>query len=114
MDFPKIMTTLEEIGYDRWVTACPGQIEDRSDRERMDVNRKYLQELGILSPETLRIPRCMDVLESMQRGIPKVITVKYSKFIGLPVGAGFPCPYGLPFYELFFFTFHALRITPKR
>ena len=46
MDFPKIMKTLEEIGYDRWVTACPGQIEDRSDRERMDVNRKYLQQLG--------------------------------------------------------------------
>lgn len=46
MDFPKIMKTLEEIEYDRWVTACPGQIEDRSDRERMDVNRKYLQQLG--------------------------------------------------------------------
>jgi sugar phosphate isomerase/epimerase len=46
MDFPKIMTTLEDIGYDRWVTACPGQIEDRSDQERMQVNRGYLQQLG--------------------------------------------------------------------
>ena len=46
MDFPKIMTTLEDIGYDRWVTACPGQIEDRSDQDRMRVNREYLQQLG--------------------------------------------------------------------
>lgn len=25
VDFPSIRETLEEIGYDRWVTACPGQ-----------------------------------------------------------------------------------------
>jgi inosose dehydratase len=46
MDFPKIMKTLEDIGYDRWVTACPGQIEDRSDQDRMRVNREYLQQMG--------------------------------------------------------------------
>ncbi|MCH8295913.1 sugar phosphate isomerase/epimerase [Candidatus Poribacteria bacterium] len=46
MDFPGIMRTLEEIGYDRWVTACPGQVENRSDEERMRVNREYLRELG--------------------------------------------------------------------
>lgn len=46
IDFPAIMRTLEEIGYDRWVTACPGTVEDRSDDERMHVNRQYLRELG--------------------------------------------------------------------
>ncbi len=46
MDFPAIMKTLEEIGYDRWVTACPGQVEGRSDEERMQVNRDYLRGLG--------------------------------------------------------------------
>ena len=46
IDFPAIMKTLEEIGYDRWVTACPGQVENRSDEERMRMNREYLRELG--------------------------------------------------------------------
>jgi sugar phosphate isomerase/epimerase len=46
MDFPKIMKTLEDIGYDRWITACPGQDGDYSDEERMRVNRGYLRELG--------------------------------------------------------------------
>ena len=46
MDFPGIMSTLSELKYDRWVTACPGQVEDRSDIERMSVNREYLRELG--------------------------------------------------------------------
>jgi inosose dehydratase len=46
MDFPAIMKTLEQIGYNRWVTACPGQVEERSDEERMRVNREYLQGLG--------------------------------------------------------------------
>lgn len=46
MDFPKIMATLDELGYDRWITACPGQVEARSDVERMSVNREYLRQLG--------------------------------------------------------------------
>ena len=46
MDFPGIMSTLEELNYDRWVTACPGQLEERSDLERMTVNREYLRKLG--------------------------------------------------------------------
>jgi len=46
IDFPKIMTTLAALNYDRWITACPGQIETRSDIERMSINRKYLRRLG--------------------------------------------------------------------
>ncbi len=46
MDFPGIMSTLEELNYDRWITACPGMVEDRSDEERMTVNREYLRQLG--------------------------------------------------------------------
>ena len=46
MDFPKIMKTLEEIGYNRWVTACPGQDSGYSDEERMHINRRYLRKLG--------------------------------------------------------------------
>ena len=46
MNFPAIMKTLADIGFDRWVTACPGQVENRSDEERMRVNREYLRSLG--------------------------------------------------------------------
>ncbi len=46
MDFPGIISTLEKLGYDRWVTACPGQVESRSDVERMSINREYLRGLG--------------------------------------------------------------------
>ena len=46
MDFPGIMSTLAELNYDRWITACPGMVEDRSDEERMTVNRAYLRQLG--------------------------------------------------------------------
>ena len=46
LDFPGIMETLKSIGFDRWITACPGQVEDRTDEERMKVNRDYLRRLG--------------------------------------------------------------------
>ncbi len=46
IDFPGIMRTLEEISYNRWITACPGQVENRSDEDRMKVNRTYLRQLG--------------------------------------------------------------------
>lgn len=46
IDFPGIMSTLEELDYNRWVTACPGMVEDRTDEERMTVNREYLRQLG--------------------------------------------------------------------
>ena len=28
------------------ITACPGMVEDRTDLERMSVNREYLRQLG--------------------------------------------------------------------
>ena len=46
IDFPAVMKTLEEIGYNRWVTVCPGQDENRSHEARMRVNRAYLRALG--------------------------------------------------------------------
>lgn len=46
MDFPGIMSTLEEVEYDRWITACPGMVEERTDDERMTINREYLRQLG--------------------------------------------------------------------
>ena len=46
IDFPGVMRTLGDIGYNRWVTACPGKLEDRLDEDRMKVNRRYLRQLG--------------------------------------------------------------------
>jgi sugar phosphate isomerase/epimerase len=45
VDIPRAMKTLEEIGYDRWVVTCPGST-DRSDLEKMQVNRAYLTSIG--------------------------------------------------------------------
>ena len=46
IDFPSIMRTLAEIDYNRWITVCPGQVEKRSDAERLQINREYLRTLG--------------------------------------------------------------------
>lgn len=46
LDFPAALKTLEEIGYNRWVITCPGQASNRSDFERMKINREYLRGLG--------------------------------------------------------------------
>jgi inosose dehydratase len=46
LDFPQIMETLKSIGYNRWITACPGEVENRTDEERMQANREYLRQLG--------------------------------------------------------------------
>ncbi|MBI4530552.1 MAG: sugar phosphate isomerase/epimerase [Candidatus Latescibacteria bacterium] len=45
LDFPRTLKTLDEIGFDRWVVACPGET-DRSDEEKMQINRAYLKGLG--------------------------------------------------------------------
>ena len=45
LDFAASMKALEEIGYDRWVTVCPSQ-SDRSDEEKMRLDRAYLRHLG--------------------------------------------------------------------
>ncbi|MFQ6042895.1 MAG: sugar phosphate isomerase/epimerase family protein [Candidatus Poribacteria bacterium] len=45
LDFPGTLKALGEIGYDRWVTVCPGNT-DRTDEEKMRVNREYLRSLG--------------------------------------------------------------------
>jgi sugar phosphate isomerase/epimerase len=45
LDFPMTLKTLCEIGFNRWVVACPGET-DRSDEEKMRINRAYLRELG--------------------------------------------------------------------
>jgi sugar phosphate isomerase/epimerase len=45
VDIPKAMKALEEIGYDRWVVTCPGST-DRSDLEKMQINRAYLASIG--------------------------------------------------------------------
>ena len=44
-DFPAFLQALEEIGYGRWITACPGESE-RTDEEKMRVNREYLNSIG--------------------------------------------------------------------
>ena len=46
IDFTRIMSILEELNYERWITACPGTVEGRTDEERMTVNREYLRQLG--------------------------------------------------------------------
>ena len=45
LDFAASMKTLEEIGYNRWITVCPSQ-SDRSDEEKMRRDRDYLRQLG--------------------------------------------------------------------
>jgi sugar phosphate isomerase/epimerase len=45
LDFPGTLKTLKEIGYDRWIVVCPGNT-NKTDEEKMRVNRKYLQSLG--------------------------------------------------------------------
>lgn len=45
LDFPRIMQTLEQIGFQRWVTTVPG-ISERSAEEKIRVNREYLRKLG--------------------------------------------------------------------
>jgi sugar phosphate isomerase/epimerase len=52
LDFPAILRTLDELGYDRWVTACPGQFEPGPDSDpsgqarRSRGMREYLRRLG--------------------------------------------------------------------
>ena len=45
LDFGAAMKSLEEIGYDRWVTVCPSQ-SDLPDLEKMKRERAYLRKLG--------------------------------------------------------------------
>ena len=45
LDFAGSLKALEEIGYDRWIVVCPGN-SDRTDEEKMWVNREYLRGLG--------------------------------------------------------------------
>ena len=45
LDFGAAMKSLEEIGYDRWVTVCPSQ-SDIPDEEKMRRDRAYLRKLG--------------------------------------------------------------------
>ncbi|MEK7399265.1 MAG: sugar phosphate isomerase/epimerase [Candidatus Poribacteria bacterium] len=45
VDIPGAMKSLEEIGYSRWVVVCPGST-DRTDLEKMQINRKYLASIG--------------------------------------------------------------------
>ena len=44
-DFPAFLGALEASGYQGWVTACPGTTQ-RSETERMQVNRDYLSSIG--------------------------------------------------------------------
>lgn len=51
VDFPAILKTLDEIGYDRWVTACPsqppaGQEDPCTQARRSTSMREYLRGLG--------------------------------------------------------------------
>lgn len=46
-DFPQTLQTLTDIGYRRWVTACPGQTTHLTDEQKMIKNREYLKSLGI-------------------------------------------------------------------
>lgn len=45
LDFPGTLKALEDIGYDRWIVVCPGNT-DRTDEEKMIVNREYLSSIG--------------------------------------------------------------------
>lgn len=45
VDIQKAMKALEEIGYDRWVVVCPGST-NRTDLEKMQINRTYLKSIG--------------------------------------------------------------------
>lgn len=45
VDIPGAMKTLEEIGYNRWIVTCPGST-NRSDLEKMQINRSYLKNIG--------------------------------------------------------------------
>jgi len=45
VDIPGAMKTLEEIGYNRWIVTCPGST-NRSDLEKMQINRSYLSSIG--------------------------------------------------------------------
>ncbi len=44
-DYPAFLQTLAEVGYQNWITVCPGQTV-RSDREKMQINRAYLRCIG--------------------------------------------------------------------
>ncbi len=51
LDFPAILKTLDEIGFDRWVTACPGkpapgQEDSCRQARRSRQMRDYLKGLG--------------------------------------------------------------------
>ena len=68
MDFLKIMTTLEEIGYDRWVTACPGQIEDRSDQDRMRRESGISPAAGVLIAKIFKdAGRCKNIEDHVKK-----------------------------------------------
>ncbi|MFC1715951.1 sugar phosphate isomerase/epimerase family protein [Candidatus Poribacteria bacterium] len=45
VDIPRAMKALEDIGYDRWVVTCPGST-DRSESEKIQINRAYLKSIG--------------------------------------------------------------------
>ncbi|MBI4551797.1 MAG: sugar phosphate isomerase/epimerase [Candidatus Latescibacteria bacterium] len=45
LDFAAVMRTLEEIGYNRWITVCPSST-DLPDDEKMRRDRAYLRRLG--------------------------------------------------------------------
>jgi sugar phosphate isomerase/epimerase len=44
-DFPKFLKSLEDLGYEGWITACPGRIE-RDESEKIARNRAYLRSIG--------------------------------------------------------------------
>ena len=44
-DYRAFMESLEKIGYDGWVTVCPGE-EEGAEEEKMRVNREYLRGIG--------------------------------------------------------------------
>ncbi len=49
VDFPVVLSTLEEIGFKRWITCCPGEplLDDPcSDARRSKGMREYLRKLG--------------------------------------------------------------------
>jgi sugar phosphate isomerase/epimerase len=44
-DYGAFLGSLQEAGYDGWITVCPGAA-DRTEEERMRLNRDYLTSLG--------------------------------------------------------------------
>ena len=44
-DYVAFMAALEETGYADWITVCPGEAE-RSEEEKMRINRAYLRGIG--------------------------------------------------------------------